>query len=432
MLTKLFATLCITATSLVHCTCSVSAATQLDEIVAVVNNDVVMASELDRLMGRIKQELRQQGTRFPPAPVLENQVLERLVLQKIQLQMADRAGLRVDDGTLNRTISDIAAENGLGVSDFRRILQKEGYDFTQFREDIRDEILITQLRQRQVDNRVQVTEQEIENYLATMEQQGDSETEYHLAHILIAKPEHASAEQSEALQKKAAEVLRKLRQGVNFQQVARAVSNGRHAEQGGDMGWLKGDRLPTLFAELAMNMKDGDISNLIESSSGFHIMKLTETRGGQIHMITQTKARHILIKTNELLSDEDARARLTQFKLRVEGGADFADLARSNSEDHASAAKGGDLGWVSPGDLVPIFEQQMDSLAPGQTSEPFKTQFGWHIVQVQERREHDATDSVRRAKAREAIRKRKIEDERQVWLQRLRDEAYLEYRLDQK
>lgn len=406
------------------------AAVQVDRIVAVVNDDVIMASELNDKLRTVKDQLRQQGTTLPPTAVLQRQVLDRLILNKLQLQMAEHTGIRVDDETLNRTISNIAAENQVSLDDFRKILEQDGYSYARFREDIRHQIMIARLQQRAVDNRVVVSEREVDNYLANQAHQGVTELEYHLAHILIAMPSSPSTSQLEKTRDKAQMVLEKLKGGADFKEVAAQYSDGQQALDGGDLGWRKASQVPTLFADFVADMHKGDISDLIRSPSGYHIIKLLNVRDSKKVVVTQTHARHILIKTDELTTDEDAVRRLKQLKLRIEGGADFGDLARANSTDAVSAADGGDLGWVSPGDLVPQFEQVMNSLNPGEISEPFRTRYGWHIVQVLGRRKHDSTDDIRRARAREAIRKRKVEEARENWLRELRDDAYVEYRLD--
>jgi peptidyl-prolyl cis-trans isomerase SurA len=274
-----------------------------------------------------------------------------------------------------------------------------------------------------------VTEQEIDNFLATQHAQGNTDAEYHLAHILIAVPDAASAERIQAARQRADDILAKLRAGANFQETAIADSDGQQALQGGDLGWRKAAELPTLFVEPVLRMKVGDISELIRSPSGFHIIKLLEQRSEQRHIVTQSHARHILIRTDELTGDEAAQARLNEFRLRIKEGADFAELARNYSNDTATAGNGGDLGWVNPGDMVPAFEAEIDKLATGEISEPFKTGFGWHIVQILERRRYDNTDSFIRNQARDAIRQRKTEEELQSWMARLRDDAYIENRL---
>jgi peptidyl-prolyl cis-trans isomerase SurA len=404
----------------------------LDAIVAVVNDDVVMASELKRMVRRVQKELEQRGGELPPDRVLNRQVLERLVLTKIQLQTARQTGVQVDDESLNRAMSNIAAENGMSLAQFRQAVESEGYGFVQFREDIRNEIMVSRLRQRQVDNLIHVSEREIDNYLATQARQEKIDHEYHLAQILVAVPGDADANARKAARDKALAALKRLRQGEDFEKVAMAVSDDQEALEGGDLGWRKAGEIPAIYAGVATSLREGGVSDLIESPNGYHIVKLIAVRGGgTTGLVTETHARHILVKPDDLVSAETARARLDRLRDRVLAGEDFAGLARLNSADKQSAAKGGDLGWMGPGDLVPKFEDAMTALEPGGVSEPFETEFGWHIVQVLERRRRDNTVEAMRAQAREAIRRRKGEEERQAWLRRLRDEAYVEYRLEE-
>lgn len=410
--------------------CAQPSIAELDRILAVVNDDIIVQSELDDALRTIKQQLQQQNRPVPPDSTLQRQVLERLIVMRLQLQLANSTGIRVDDETLNRTVQNIAQQNGMSLSEFRSVLERDGFNFAKFREDIRNEIIINRLQQRQVTNRITVTEQEVDNFLANQNVQGTKNVKYHLAHILIAVPEGASSQQIQEARAKAQQVLGELRAGADFTQKAIAVSSGQQALEGGDLGWREPGQIPTLFVDTVLKMKPGDISDPIRSPSGFHIVKLVDAQDNERHIITQTLARHILIRTNEITSGSDARTRLEQLKGRIETGEDFAALARSHSEDSGSAVKGGDLGWVSPGDMVPRFEETMNRLKPGEVSEPFETQFGWHIMQVLERREYDNTEEFKRSKARELIRQRKAEEELDIWLRRLRDEAYVEYRLE--
>ena len=403
----------------------------LDRIVAVVENDIIMQSELDIQLRTVVGRMKEQGVKLPSSSVLENQVLERMILTKIQLQRAESTGIRVDDETLNRTISNIAAGNNVSLSQFKEILENDGFNYEQFRENIRNEIVVSRLRQRQVDNRISITSKEIDNALMNEEFQGSTETEYLLQHILISLPEAPAPEEEEQARLVASKVLEDLKTGQNFATMATTVSDGQRALEGGDLGWRKKNEIPTLFSAQIATMDKGDISDLIKSSSGFHIVKLADVRSSNKHMITQTKARHILIKINELTTTEDARLRLDQLRTRLVGGDDFAKLAKAHSDDTVSAAQGGELGWVSPGTMVTEFENIMNQLEPNEISEPFTTQFGWHLLQVMERREHDDTENARRTKASEAIRRRKSEEAHQNWLRHLRDEAYVEYRLDE-
>ncbi len=409
---------------------TVNAGVPLDRIVAIVNEDVIMQSELHNKLRTLINQLTEQKAQLPPRDILEQQVLEQLILNKLQLQFAANTGIMVDDESLYRAISNIASENKLNLSQFREILERDGYSYEAFREDIRNEIIISRLRQRQVDNRVTVTDREIDYHLANEEVQGGTETEYRLSHILVATPDEATQEEIDQAKLVAEKILEDLANGEDFAMLARTISDGQQALDGGDLGWRKAGDIPNLFAGHVTNLKEGEVSELIQNSSGFHIIKLTALRSGDKHVVTQTKARHILIRPNELVTDEDAKARLEQLVIRLKGGDNFEELARSHSEDPGSAVNGGDLGWANPGDMVPEFENEMNRLEPGEISAPFRSPFGWHIVQVMERRQHDNTEDVKRARAREIIRARKIEEAQQNWLRGLRDEAYVEYRLD--
>lgn len=409
----------------------VSAGIPLDRIVAVVNGDVVLRSELEDMMRTVRSQAAQQGNQLPPPRQLEQQVLEQLVVTKLQLQMAENNGIRIDDEMLNRAINDIAAKNNLSLSEFRRILVEDGYNYESFRQRIRDEMTIARLRQRQVENRITVTDVEIENYLSNQELQGSGETEYRLAHILVAVPDGASQEERDRLRQVAEKVLEDVNAGREFASLAAEISDAQQSSEGGDLGWRKLSELPTLFSDEVQDMDEGDVSKVLENDSGFHIFELTETRSADTHMVTQTHARHILLKTDELSTEDDVRTRLQRLRQRILGGDEFGELARAHSADTVSAVEGGDLGWITPGDLVPEFEEVMAGLEPGDVSRPFKTDFGWHIVQVLDRREHDNTTDFRRSEAREAIRKRKSEEAMQNWLREMRDEAYVDYRLNE-
>lgn len=402
----------------------------LDRIIAIVNEDVVMQSELEQRLRSVRGQLREEGVTLPPGPVLERQVLDSLIQGRIQLQLAARAGIRVDDETLNRAINNIAAENQVTLGEFRQILEADGYNYQQFREDIRDQITLSQLRQRQVENRISVTEREIDDFLANREFQGDAEAEIRISHILLALPAEAPAAAIEQARQGAAELRRKLLAGADFAETARRVSDGGNAGNGGDLGWRKMAEVPTLFAEYIPDLGKGDISEPIRSPSGFHLIRIADIKGAEQSIVAQTRARHILIRTSELVTEAEAREKLTQLKARIEGGDDFGLLARGNSDDAASAIAGGDLGWRSPGELAPEFQRAMDALAIGRISAPFQTGFGWHIVEVLERRQHDNTESLKRGRARGEIRARKLEEATQNWARELRDEAYVEYRLN--
>jgi peptidyl-prolyl cis-trans isomerase SurA len=412
-------------------TFNLQAEVALDRIVAVVENDIIMQSELETKLRTVVAQMEQQGVQLPPSNVLETQILERMILMKIQLQKAEETGIRVDDETLNSTTNNIAAGNNVSLSQFKEILEKDGFNYEQFRESIREEIVISRLRQREVDNRISITTKEIDNALANLEFQGKTETEYRLQHILISLPEAPTPEEEEQARLVATKVLEDLETGLDFTTMASTVSDGQRALEGGDLGWRKKNEIPTIFAAQVATMEKGDISDLIKSSSGFHIVKLADVRSSEKQIITQTLARHILVKVDELTTADDAFVRLEQLRTRIEGGDDFAKLAKANSDDKLSAAQGGDLGWSSPGRLVPQFEEVMNQLEIGEISQPFETQFGWHILEVLERREFDDTENAKREKASESIRRRKSEEAHQNWLRHLRDEAYVEYRLDE-
>lgn len=404
---------------------------EIDRIIAVVNDDVIVQSELQARMRTVVEQLQNSGVPAPAKDVLEKQVLEQLILDRLQMQMAAVIGIRIDDETLNRQIADIARENKLSLRQFRDILERDGYSFAAFREEIRNELIKNRVQQQQVQDRVQVTERDIDNYLATRAKQGSEITEYRVGHILSAVPDGASPEELAAAKNKAEDILARLKGGANFGRTAAAESDGRQALEGGDLGWRKAAELPTIFESIVPELEKGEVSDIIRSPSGFHLIKLLDVRGAERHVINQTHARHILIKTNEVISSNDARARLRVLRARIVNGADFGELARANSDDPGSAAKGGDLGWLNPGDTIQSFEKSMDRLADGEVSEPFETEFGWHIVQVLARRDRDSTQDVQRAKAANELRRRKVEEELQAWLRQIRDEAYVEYRLEE-
>lgn len=404
---------------------------ELNRVVAVVNDDVVTAQELEERTRIVLQQIGKANTSAPPKEVLTRQVLERLVLERIQLQLAAESGMRVEDEAVNQVVGNIAAENRLTPEQFRQVLARDGVDYADFREDIRREILISRLRARHVNSRINVTPQEVDDYLASSAAKAQLQNEFQLAHILIAVPEAAGPEQIQRARSEAEQVLAQLKLGADFRQLAIAHSDGQQALEGGDLGWRRGGQLPSLFVEAVLGMEKGEVSELIRSPSGFHIIKLVDVRGGEEkHVVKQVHARHILIRPDEITSDADARARLERLRERILGGEDFAQLARVHSDDKGSGANGGDLGWAGPGQMVPEFEEMMYKTPLGQVSAPFRTQFGWHIVQPLARRDHDNTEEFRRMRAMEALRQRKQEEETEAWLRQIRDEAYVEYRLE--
>jgi peptidyl-prolyl cis-trans isomerase SurA len=404
----------------------------IDRVIAVVNDEAITRSELRERAAFLERQLRQQGMTLPPREAFERQVLERLIIDRAQLQFASETGLRVDDAQLDRALRRIAEDNKLSTQQLREAVERDGVPFAKFRDQVRAEIILARLREREVENRIVVSDAEIDQYLATQEAQAGQTAEYHVAHILVRVPEEANPEQIQARRRRAEQALAELSSGREFAQVAAAFSDAPDGLQGGSLGWRAPGRLPTIFAEAVEKMRPGEVSPVLRSPAGFHIVKLADKRGAESPVsITQTHARHILIKTSELVSEADARNRLIQLKERIDNGASFADLARLHSED-ASAANGGDLGWISPGDTVPEFQRAMDALQPGQISEPVQSPFGWHLIQVMERRTQDVTRDRQRLVARQAIRARKAEEAYQEWLRQLRDRAYIEIRLEER
>jgi peptidyl-prolyl cis-trans isomerase SurA len=405
-------------------------ANALDAIVALVNDDIITRSELDSSVRETAAQLTQQGTQLPSQAILEQQVLERMITNQLQLQTATRLGITVDDATLSRTIASIARNNNISLNQLRETLENDGINFTHFREKLRREIIINRLRQKEVVNRIVITEQDVRSHMAREAGSSRQRAAFHIQHILIATPEGAAPEDVQAARGKAEQLVLELREGADFSSTAIRESDGRQALEGGDLGWIEAARVPSIFTHLMDQLEPGDISDPVRNASGFHIIKLVEVRGAKRHLVSQTHARHILINTNEIVSDSEAKRRLQGLRERILNGEPFEPLARAHSDDKASAIKGGDLGWLNPGDTVPAFEQQMDTLAAGEISEPFKSPFGWHIVQLLERRNHDNTEQIAHDNARKSIRKQKSDEAIELWLRRLRDEAYVEIHLE--
>jgi peptidyl-prolyl cis-trans isomerase SurA len=404
----------------------------VDRIVAVVNDDVITQNELNERITLVTRQLQRQGATLPPSDVLARQILERMINDRVQLQLAKDEGIKVDDLALDQTIERIAQENKMSVADFRKALERDGINYARFRDDIRNEILIARLREKDVDNTIVVTDAEVETELAREAHEASADVEYQLSHILVAVPPQATAEQIEARRRRAIEALEALRRGANFGQIAAQYSDAPDALQGGSLGWRAAGRLPTLFLDVLKRMKPGDVSDILRSPNGFHIVKLLDTRskaaaGG----VEQTHVRHILLRARDGLSDAEARDKLEKLREKILAGTDFAEVARQNSED-SSASKGGDLGWIAPGDTVPEFERVMNSLKPGEVSQPFQTPFGWHIAQVIERRSEALSEERRKAAARQAIRARKADEAYQDWLRQQRDRAFVENRYDER
>ncbi len=403
----------------------------IDHIVAVVNEEVITRNELNDLIESTVKQLQKQGTQLPPYDVLEKQLLERLIMTRIQLQRAKEIGISVSDTELDQTLRNIAKENNLSMGDFYAALEQEGIGLSRFRDEIRDEMLMVRLKEREISSRVNVTEGEIDNFLRTQETSAIGNDDYHVAHILVQIFEQMDAAQVEAKRLRAEEALAKLQEGVEFAQVSAEFSDAPNALQGGDLGWRPIMQMGPAFAEMLINMQPGEVTPVIQSPVGFHILKLMGRRPQEtpVVIINQTNARHILIKINELTSEDDAHRMIMQIKDRIDSGANFAETAKAYAED-ASASSGGDWGWLSPGDTVREFEQAMDALLPGQISPPVRTQFGWHLIQVVQRRTQDVSEQQQRQHAHKAIHARKADMVMQEWLQQLRDQVYVEYRAE--
>ncbi len=405
---------------------------KMDRIVAVVDQLVVTENELNDRVRTVTAQLEKQGAQLPPADILQKQILERLINDRLQLQLAAQTGLRVDDNQLDKTIERIADQNKMDMPQFREALAGDGISYRKFREDIRNEILLARLREREVDNRINVTESEIDNFLTTQSSRNEAQDEYEISHILIRAPDDSSPDVLQKLKEKAENALKQLKSGSDFAQVSAAISDAPNALEGGSLGWKTSTQIPALFADALKPMQVGEISPVLRSANGFHILKLTNRRGGSSPLvIEQTHVRHILVKLSEVMSESQARHKLDTVKERLDNGGDFAELAKQYSED-GSASAGGDLGWVNPGDTVPQFEKVMNELQPMAISDQVRTPFGFHIIQVLERRKQDMAKEAARLKARQEIRARKSDEAYQDWVRELRDRAYVELRLEDK
>ncbi len=402
----------------------------LDRIVAVVNEDVITQLELDNEMAFTLRELRERGTIPSDRVALTKQVLNQMILSRIQLQLAAQRHIQVDDEALNRHLEGLAQQNGMTLMQLSAAMRTDGVDYAQFRERRRDEITVMQLQQRLVRQGISITDQEIKNFMTNEQVQGTSLDEYHMGHILVVIPEAASPEVIQKAKQDAESLVERLRKGEDFEQLAINYSGGQHALEGGDLGWRKLGQIPSLFVDRINLMKKGEVSDPIRSPSGFHIIKLMDRRQDiPKQIVKQTRVRHILIKPNEVLSSEAAKNRLLQLRQRIQAGEDFASLAIAHSEDIMSGREGGSLGWVNPGSMVEPFETAMDKLKLNELSEPVETRFGWHLIQVLERRDYDNTDTALEMRARNLIGERKFQPALQDWLRRIRDEAFVEVRL---
>ncbi len=398
----------------------------LDTIIAVVEDDVILERELQKEVATIEQRMQQGNASLPPAYVLRKQVLEKMIVDKLQRQLAEKAGITVSEEMLNSSAADIARRNNMDTEQFRSELEGQGISYQSFLDNMRNEIIINQLRGREIGGRIKVTDREVEHYMETQDKIGEESTQYHLGHILIAVKEGASSTEIQKAVSKADDLVKKLRTGQDFAQSAISDSDDANALKGGDLGWRRMSEIPTLFVNEIRQMRQGEVSEPIRSPSGFHIIKMIELKDADNHVIVKTKVRHILIKTNELVDDAEAKKRLQALKVRIADGDDFAALARAHSDDKGSALKGGSLDWVGPGDLVKPFEEAMTKLGVNEVSEPVQTQFGWHMIQVLGRENKDDSSEFKKNLVREAIRKRKIEEETELWVRRLRDEAFVE------
>jgi peptidyl-prolyl cis-trans isomerase SurA len=402
----------------------------LDRIAAVVNDGIVLRSDLDQQVRVVSDRLEQQGQQMPPRNLLRQQVLERLVMQEIQLQRADRLGIKVSDEMLNQTLTDVAARNNLSFSDLPAALESQGVDYRSYREDVRREMTLNLLRQRDVYARIYVSPREIEQCITRRKSSPGDDVEYDIAHILVAVPASATPQQAEERASRAQGVYERARRGEDFTQLAIAYSDAGTALEGGALGWRKVNQLPSFAAEAIPRLEPGEVTEPIRTPSGLHIFKLVESRGAASSaLVSQVHARHILLQTNAIEDDETVRQKLVQFRERIVNGEAFEAIASVNSADGGSAANGGDLGWQGPGTFTPVFEQQLDLLAENEISQPFKTQFGWHIVQLLGRRTYDATDDVIRNRCLAQLRESRADEETEVWMRRLRDEAFVDYRL---
>jgi peptidyl-prolyl cis-trans isomerase SurA len=401
----------------------------LDRVAAIVNDGVVLNSELEMQVALVAERLRAQKLELPPQNVLRQQVLERLVLQEIQLQRANHAGVKVADETVNAALQDVAKRNGLTLSQLPDALAKQGEDYPSYREELRKEITLQMLRQRDVLQHISVTPREIDQFLEKQAKTPSERNEYNVSHILVAVAQDASPAQLDQAAKRASEVYERAKAGEDFAKLALAYSNSQTALEGGALGWRKGSELPTFLGDVVARLKAGEVSDPLRTPTGYHIVRLNEVRGGTEKAVEdQVHVRHILMKTTELADDATVRQKLNALRDRLARGEDFAGLAQTNSEDPGSASEGGDLGWAGPGTFAPEFEKAITELKDNEVSEPFHTAFGWHIVQMLGHRRFDNIDELKRRQAMDAIRASKADEETELWLRRMRDEAFVEFK----
>ncbi len=401
----------------------------LDRVVAIVDNDVVMQSQLDARLREVQQTIDKRGGALPPEHVLSQQVLERLIIENIQLQIGERSGIRITDEELNQAMGTIAQRNGMSLEQFRQALARDGLSYADARDQVRREMIISRVRQRRVAERIQVTDQEVQNFLASDLGKMQLSEEFRLANILIPVSEGASSSEIQAADRQARELYQQLQQGADFAQLAISRSASETALEGGEMGWRKAGQLPPPFDSMISQLNPGEVTEPVRTPGGFIILKLIEKRGGDTQVRDEVHVRHILIKPSEIRSPEETRRLVERLYQRIVAGEDFAELAKSFSEDPGSALNGGDLNWIDPNALVPEFRQVMSETASGELSKPFQTQFGWHVLQVMGRRATDSSTQFREQQAANLLRNRKYDEELQAWLRQIRDEAYVETKL---
>jgi peptidyl-prolyl cis-trans isomerase SurA len=403
----------------------------LDRVLVVVNDEAITQYDLAEQRRIVLAQLKAANITPPSGDVLDKQVMERLIIERGLLQYAKDNGIRVDDTTVERTILRVAEENKFKPDEFRKVLEREGIAYPTYREDVRKQVIVQRIREREVDSKLAVSDAEVDNYLATIASQS-GEDEYQLSHVYVTVPEQATPDVVEARRKRAETALAQINGGKDFAEVAASYSDAPDASSGGNLGWRTPARLPTVFADVVRTMKPGQVSGILRSAGGFHIVKLAEVRNkNQPTVVDQTRARHILIKVNETTSESEGKKKIERLRDRIASGAKFEDVARVNSED-ASSARGGDLGGISPGDTVPDFERAMGSLAINDVSEPIRTPFGWHLIQVLERRKQDITQERRREQARNALRQRKSDEQFDDFVRQMRDRMYVEYKTDER
>lgn len=404
-------------------------AVSLDRVVAIVDKDVVLESELNARKVSIMERLRGQYQQLPPEDVLNKQILEQLIIERIELGMAERYEITIEESEIDRAIGRVLQKNQITLAQLEADLQRQGLNLDGLRKQMRNELTINNLQQGVVNSRIKITEQDINNFLASSDGKYATSPDYHIGHILIAVSSSADAEAIAEAEKQANDIYQKLLNGSDFAQMAISFSNDQAALQGGDIGWRKLAQLPELFGNQMLGLAEGQVSKPFRSGAGFHILKNIEQRGGGEQLVEQTHARHILVKTSEIMDDAQARQKLLDLKARIEKGEDFAVLARENSEDTGSMLSGGDLGWSMPGMFVAEFEEAMKNTPINGISRPFKSQFGWHILQVLERRKEDMSDKMKRNQAANVLRARRFDEEFQLWLTQIREEAYVEIKL---